>query len=307
MDMITPGPLEPRPSAHSMVAGIGIPAGASFRRTPMALKGYRKSAPDQRLLCLDIETVPDMDLLPVGWPEDKMPKPIWHKVVAISVVSARIEKDEFDGPEAYIIEECRSGGDETWDEPTLLRSFWRFFEDQVPRLVTWNGRGFDVPVLRLRSMIYGIPTPGWYQSGDKWSAYHSRYSADWHCDLMEQLADFGATARLGLEELSNAIGFPGKQGEHGSRMDAMIAAGEIQRVRAYCECDTLNTFLAYLRWALASGRATADTYERSVAALSTYLQANSEKTHFNNFLEAWRNSSRPAAVNVPKFRAVNSD
>lgn len=305
MEKNTPGSSGRRES-HSMVAGIGIPAGAAFRRSSTALRGFRKSAPDQHLLCLDIETIPDADLIPEGWPEDKMPKPLWHKVVAISVVSARIEKDEFDGPETYIIEECRSGGDASWDEPMLLRSFWRFFEDQVPRLVTWNGRGFDVPVLRLRSMIYGIPTPVWYQSGDKWSAYHSRYSGDWHCDLMEQLADFGATTRLGLEELSNAIGFPGKQGEHGSRVDAMIAAGEIERVRAYCECDTLNTFLAYLRWAIASGRATAETYERSVAGLGTYLETNSDKPHFRNFLRAWRTSTRPSPVNVPKFKAART-
>ncbi len=76
--------------------------------------------PHDRLLCLDIETVPDPDLVPANWPEGKfVPNPMWHRVVAISFVEAAIEREG--GRERYLVECCRSGGEAGYDERQLCR------------------------------------------------------------------------------------------------------------------------------------------------------------------------------------------
>ena len=80
------------------------------------------------IICLDIETVPDRTLIP-DWDDGKFPpKPIWHQIVAISFVAARIEYDK-GLPVKYAVERCRSGGDADWDEQRLLSRFWQYFAD----------------------------------------------------------------------------------------------------------------------------------------------------------------------------------
>ena len=79
-----------------------------------------------KIICLDIETVPDRALIP-NWEEGKFPpKPIWHQIVAISFVEARIEYDK-GLPEKYAVACCRCGGDADWDEQRLLSKFWQYF------------------------------------------------------------------------------------------------------------------------------------------------------------------------------------
>jgi 3'-5' exonuclease len=120
------------------------------------------------LLFLDIETVPNRVILPPDFGEDAFPpKPIQHRVVAISFLSASLVSEG--GTERYVAEECRSGGDLASTEEQFFREFWRRFERDKPRVVTWNGRGFDLPVLVQRAFIYGIPANYWHQSGDRWS------------------------------------------------------------------------------------------------------------------------------------------
>src|SRR3954469_12077396 len=95
-----------------------------------------------RLLCVDIETVPDAGLIPADWPADKFVTNVMcHRVVAISFVEAALELVE--GHERYHAECCRTGGEVGWDEPRLLQAWWRYFAARWARVVTWNGRGFD--------------------------------------------------------------------------------------------------------------------------------------------------------------------
>lgn len=245
----------------------------------------------ERLLCLDIETVPDRDLIPADWGE-KFPKPAWHKVAAISFVEAEIEAG--DAGERYRVRCCRSGGEADWDEARLLASFWRHFASVPTRLVTWNGRGFDLPVLRLRAFLHGIPARAWYGSGTRYENYTQRYAPDWHCDLMEQLSDYGACARMGLDEAARAMGLPGKLGGHGSEVEAMVARGEVEAVRAYCEADVMNLFGLYVRWALLTGRTDRAGHDAGMEGLVACLEeGRALRPHLGAFLDAWSSSARP--------------
>ncbi|WP_246205222.1 3'-5' exonuclease [Microvirga arsenatis] len=260
-----------------------------------------------RLICLDIETVPDRDLIPADWPADKFPKPIWHRIVAISVVEARIERDEGTEQERYVVECCRSGGRPDWNERRILTAFWRHFAQRNMRMVTWNGRAFDIAVLQLRSLIHGITADAWSQRGNRWNNYAQRFAPDWHCDLMEVLSDYGASARMGLDEAARAMGLPGKIGGHGSEVEAMVERGDIEQVRAYCEGDVLNLYALYVRWAFLTGRIDAAGHNASMESLVSCLEAGrAERPHLGEFLDRWQSSDRPSPmlVAVPAVAAT---
>lgn len=250
-----------------------------------------------RLICLDIETVPDPDLVPSNPPPEKIPKPFAHRIVAISFVEAAIERQG--GLERYRVETCRSGGNRDADERQLLAGFWRHFARTSPRLVTWNGRGFDLAVLKLRAMVHGIAAPHFHRAGDKWNNYTQRFAAEWHCDLMEVLSDYGASTRTGLDEMARAMGLPGKLGGSGAEVASMVAEGRIDDVRAYCEGDVLNLFALYVRWAFLSGRTDAAGHNASLESLVSYLAAErAERPHLGQFLDLWQASARPCPMDV---------
>ena len=245
----------------------------------------------ERLLCLDIETVPDRELIPPDW-GDRFPKPAWHEVVAISFVEAGIEA-EGQG-ERYRVRCCRSGGEASWDEARLLASFWRNFGSVPTRVVTWNGRGFDMPVLRLRALIHGVQAGAWYGAGTRFANYTQRYSPDWHCDLMEQLSDYGACARMGLDEVARAMGLPGKLGGRGSEVADMVSRGDVEAVRAYCEADVMNLYGLYVRWALLTGRTDRVGHDVSMESLASCLaDGRAMNPHHGEFLDTWLASRRP--------------
>ena len=261
-----------------------------------------ESEPHDAILALDVETVVDADLLPPDWDADRFPKAAWHRVVTISFVEFGIHRDGRDRGEAYRIRTCRSGGEHGWEEARLLRAFWRFFEAGHYRIVTWNGRSFDLPVVLLRSMRHGICTPAWFRRGTRWAGYSHRYATEWHTDLMEVLADFGASARLTLDEASALVGAPGKLGEHGNNVAALMQAGEVGRVRDYCETDCLNLAILYIRWAYLSGRTGAEEHDEAVRGLIAYLEAERDaRPHLGRFLDAWRHRGerQPALVVRP--------
>jgi 3'-5' exonuclease len=252
-----------------------------------------------KLVCLDIETIPDRTLIP-DWEDGKFPpKPMWHQIVAISFLEARINADE-SLPENYEVTCCRSGGHVDWNEERLLSKFWEYFTENKPRLITWNGKGFDLPVLRLRAMRYGISARSWYQCGTKWENYGQRFAPEWHCDVMEQLSDYRACAMMSLDEIAQAMGLPGKLGGHGSQVEAMVRRGELDNVRVYCEGDCLNLFSIYARWALLSGRTDLAGHNAALTSLIQYLENQRDtRPHLGEFLDRWRSTSRPVPVFPP--------
>ncbi len=270
------------------------------------------------LIVFDIETIPDTDAVPaltgvddpdVGARRDALtayhleitegrnpfPRQPFHRVVAISFLRAEIERDA--AGERYHLQELRSGGDPTAGEAELVAGFFRFLERSRPRLVTFNGRGFDLPVLRFRAMKHGVAAPGFHLAGDRRNAYTHRYADDWHCDLMDVLSDRGAAARVRLSEVCAVLGLPGKLGMDGSAVAGRFDAGEIAAIRDYCETDVLNTYLVYLRHMRHLGTLSAEAFEKAVGDLLSYLRAEAPaRPHLGEYLEAWAALSGGAAT-----------
>ncbi len=267
----------------------------------------------QNLFVFDIETVPDTDAVPnlTGFDDpdvakrrqeleryhlektggkNPFPRQLFHRVVAISFLEAEIERGG--NQEAYLLRELRSGGEAGFDEKQLLQGFFGYFQRLKPRLVSFNGRGFDLPVLKYRAMVHGVSAPWLYGAGDKWNGYTQRYATDWHCDLLEVLSDYGASARVGLNEVSAVMGFPGKFGISGADVAGLVDEGRIGDVRNYCETDVLNTYLVYLRLMLHRGTIGLDGYNSAIADIVALIeQEGARRPYLNDFMEAWGRAS----------------
>lgn len=232
------------------------------------------------LLVVDIEAVRDKRVL-ADWPADQWAPPVgWH-VVAVGMLIANLKRTEHG-----LVAHVDKSGCITGPEDEIVSKFWSFFDKREPLLVTWNGRGYDLPVLRQRALIKGIATPRWFRAGNRYENYRYRYSTGWHCDLMDQFSDYGACAKTAMELVAKAMGLPGKIGGRGAEVEAMVEAGETDKIVAYCECDVLNLYGIYLRWLMTTGEISREGYERSQVQLAEFLGTN-ERAHYAEFLAKW--------------------
>lgn len=272
----------------------------------------------QNLFVFDIETIPDtsvasrlaptdatdegelraaLEKYHLGITDGKNPflRAPFHKIVAISFLEAEIQQDA--NKESYLLQELRSGGKVGASEKELLQGFFSHLQKKRARLISFNGRHFDMAVLRYRAMVHGIAAPWLYQSGDKWNNYTSRYSEDWHCDLADVLSDFGASVKLRLNEICAALSFPGKLGVDGSAVTELYDTGKIAAIRDYCETDVLNTYLVYLRYMLFKGKLEATHYNRAITDVVSLLEnERGTRPHLGEFLDAWQSIGRPTFV-----------
>jgi hypothetical protein len=202
-----------------------------------------------------------------------------HKVVAISVVlSTR------DSVNVWSLGSVDTGENE------LLHRFYEGIEKYTPRLVSWNGRGFDLPVMHYRALLHGIQAPRYWETGNddqsfRWNNYLSRYH-ERHTDLMDILAGYEYRAVAPLDQIATMLGYPGKMGMSGDKVWDTYLKGDIESIRNYCETDVLNTYLVYLRFELMRGNLTPDTFESECGRLKSLL-GNDKKPHLLAFLEEW--------------------
>ena len=260
-------------------------------------------------IIFDIETIPDADASRrlLGKPElddmaardaladyfiektngkNDFPRQPFHQVVAISYIHLIQEPGE-EGME-MVVRQIASGGEVDSSEEELLHGFFTLIETRAPRLVSFNGRGFDIPVLKYRAMVHGMSCPRWFSEGDRWNNYDARYSTAYHVDLLEVLSDFGASARCSMHEVATAFGFPGKLDTAGDDVRAMFESGDVQGIRNYCETDVCTTLLIFLRWQLFNGALNEGAYARAVLGLQNYISHEAEKRpHLGEFLKAW--------------------
>ena len=120
-------------------------------------------------------------------------------------------------------------------------------------------------------MKYNILSPVFYNAGDKWNNYNQRYSADWHCDLIDVLSDYGASTKPKLNEVCSIFDFPGKLGVDGSQILTLYQSGKTKEIKDYCETDVLNTYLVYLKYALHTGRIAYVSYDTSIQSIKNFL------------------------------------
>lgn len=181
-------------------------------------------------------------------------------------------------------------GDESSDEAELISRFFVGIEKHAPTLVSWNGSGFDLPVLHYRALLHGIAAPAYWETGEnqqafRWNNYLNRFHYR-HLDLMDVLAAYQNKAFAPLDDIATMLGFPGKMGMEGGKVWQEYQAGNLRGIRDYCETDVLNTYCVYLRFELMRGTLTQTEYSKALTRLQQYLQQEQEKPHLKSFLNA---------------------
>ena len=251
------------------------------------------------LTCIDTETVPDTGVAPHDPDPDVFPPIPHHRIVALSMVESDIVR-RASGGESFRVKAIHGVYCSEDREASLVARYWEHFNRRPPRVVTWNGRGFDMVLLKMRAMVHGVQASGWDQTGDKWQGYNKRYSPDWHCDLADVMTDNGGARSFKQDDAAKAIGLPGKMGMHGSKVAGMIAEGRYDLVSAYCDHDAITLHALYVRWAFVSGRLDASGHNESMTSLMDHLENNRGRSpHLGNYLDAWLASDRPMPSTVP--------
>ena len=253
------------------------------------------------VLAFDIETVPDcagirrLYALPADLPDREVAEiafqkrrtqtgsdflaPHLHRVVVISCVLR-----EGEAIKVFSLGEPEAG------EKEAIQRFYDGIEKLVPQLVSWNGGGFDLPVLNYRALVHGVAAGKFWDQGDddkdfRWNSYLGRYHAR-HLDLMDVLAMYQPRSNAPLDDVAQLCGFPGKIGVGGAQVWEAYCNGEIKAIRDYCEADTANTYLLYLRFQQLRGALSPAQYQKECALLRGTLDKLTAP-HWREFLSRW--------------------
>ena len=254
------------------------------------------------VLAFDIETVPDvagirrLHGLPGDLPDAEVAEvafqkrrvqsgsdflpPQLQRVVVISCVLR-----DADGIRVFSLGEPES------TEREAIQRFQDGLEKYVPQLVSWNGGGFDLPVLNYRGLIHGVAAAKFWDQGEddrdfKWNNYVSRYHGR-HTDLMDVLAMYQPRNNAPLDDVAQLAGLPGKIGIGGAKVWEAYLAGKVADIRSYCEADTANTYLLWLRFQLLRGALTEAQHGKECAVLRGALE-KLKAPHWKEFLSLWK-------------------
>jgi 3'-5' exonuclease len=253
------------------------------------------------ILCFDIETIPDVaglrklhavdaavadaDVAAMAFQlrrqavgHDFLPLHL-HRVIAISCA---LSDDE-----SFRVWSIGGGAE---SEGEIIQRFFDGIEKYTPQLVSWNGGGFDLPVLHYRGLIHGVRAPRYWDTGDddrdfRYNNYLSRYHMR-HCDVMDLLALYQSRAVAPLDEIAQLLGLPGKLGMDGSQVWSAFQAGDLAQIRNYCETDVVNTYLVFLRFQAMRGAVTHEQYNAHCELVRATLGRSTEP-HWQEFLAHW--------------------
>jgi predicted PolB exonuclease-like 3'-5' exonuclease len=205
--------------------------------------------------------------------------PQLHRVVEISCVLR-----EGEGVRVFSL------GEPEASEREAIQRFFDGVEKLVPQLVSWNGGGFDLPVLNYRALVHGVTAAKFWDQGEddrdfRFNSYLGRYHAR-HLDLMDVLAMYQPRNYAPLDDVAQLAGLPGKIGVGGAMVWDSYREGKVREIRDYCEADTANTYLLYLRFQLLRGAFTAEQYQSECALLRAALEKQ-KGAHWRAFLSRW--------------------
>ncbi|MEO6081073.1 MAG: 3'-5' exonuclease [Steroidobacteraceae bacterium] len=251
-------------------------------------------------LIFDIETIPDVEfgrrLLGLdGLPDADVAAAMFaqrrqqtgndflplaqHRVVAIACALRR-------GDQLAVW----SLGDAASSERELLERFFEGIERYTPDLVSWNGGGFDLPVLHYRCLRHGVRAARYWEHGEEDSAFrYNNYLSRFHwrhLDLMDVIAGFQTRGRASLADVAALLGLPGKMGFSGAEVWNAWQAGNLDGIRHYCETDVLNTYLVFLAFERMRGHLEPPEWEAECARVRELLRSSGE-AHHQEFLGQW--------------------
>jgi predicted PolB exonuclease-like 3'-5' exonuclease len=257
-----------------------------------------------RYLIFDVEAVGDGELVRrVRYPDEEMtPRDAINRyrddllndtgkdvlpptfVLPISVAVGKVT-DNFELQEITVLDAPEFRPQE------IVRRFWQgWMHYGRPTLVTFNGRGYDLPVLEFGAFRYGISVPAWFNVESRsFEQSRNRYNTDAHLDLQDFFSNFSAVRISGgLNLLANLIEKPGKSGIDGSQVQGLYFAGHTDQINDYCRCDVLDTYFVFLRSRVLIGRLTSEEEQELVQKTREMLeQQAADHPAYQHYLKFW--------------------
>ena len=203
----------------------------------------------------------------------------------VLVISAVIRNAEGLRIHSFVDKDDQSDG-------RIIQTFFNTVEKHSLQLVSWNGGGFDLPVLHYRGFKHGVVAGKYWNMGEndrefKWNNFISRYHMR-HLDLMNLLALYQPKNNAPLDAMAKLCGFPGKLGMDGSSVYPAYLDGKLDDIRRYCETDVMNTYLLYCRFQKMRGGLREEEYEQEIALVKDSLaQLAPQESHWQEYLRAW--------------------
>lgn len=263
--------------------------------------------PSNPVLVFDIETVADIDGARRIYPQlaDLNDADALSALTAIRVQEAghdfmRLPLQRIVCISALYIKEGKlslfSLTADKFSEEEILTKFFKAFSDidKLPQLISWNGSGFDIPVLIYRAMQYGLAAPWLFEEGERiksmrFNNYVNRFQTR-HLDLMDRFSQYGASRREAMDVVASLYGLPGKTDVDGSMVGALVADNDWQTLSIYCESDVMNTWLIYLRWLRLTGQLALASFDywqqQSYQYLATFDRIDDKPRHYE-FIADW--------------------
>jgi predicted PolB exonuclease-like 3'-5' exonuclease len=165
----------------------------------------------------------------------------------------------------------------------IVKKFWLGLSFYTrTKVVTFNGRSFDLPLLELSAFRYGFPARDYFARG------RNRFNGD--LDLMDWMTNYGACRGFagGLDLLAKILGKPGKMEVAGDQVYEMYRAARYQEINDYCMFDTLDTYFVFLRTRVLTGDVTAEQEAELVAkAKSTLAAQTRDLPALKQYLDHW--------------------
>jgi uncharacterized protein YprB with RNaseH-like and TPR domain len=176
--------------------------------------------------------------------------PLTGKIVAIGVYDIEKEKGAvyFQSPDIETADfEENNIKYRILDEKGMLAQFWNL-ADKYEQFVSFNGRGFDVPFLMIRSAINEI-RPSKNLIANRYLSSQPKNSQ--HIDLMDQLSFYGAVRRKGnLHLYCRAFGIksPKEEGIKGDDVGKLFLEKKYLDIAKYNAGDLFATKSLYEYW-----------------------------------------------------------
>lgn len=170
--------------------------------------------------------------------------PLTAKVVAIGLLNTETQKEMvlYEGADNNVLEvEEKNIKYKSMSEEEMLKTFW-IYSTKAEKLISFNGRNFDIPFLMLRSAIHRIKPARNFMK--------NRYDTSCHIDLLEQFTFYGLTKKFNLDFYCRAFGIesPKSKGVTGMEIKELYSAGKIEEIAIYCGADVRATFELYKIW-----------------------------------------------------------
>lgn len=255
-----------------------------------------------KYLVFDVESVPDAELIKrVKYPEEDLDnvgavKKFQGEILEasggvsefipvtfqypISICVAKVKPD-------FTIDDIVSLDQPEFCTREMVRLFWHGIEEIYTNasMVTFNGRGFDIPLLELMAYRYGIKAQRHFK--DKFAG-RFRFGTK-HIDLQDWMSNYNAIRMNGgLNLLAKVIGKPGKMGTKGNEVYDMFLEGKLVEINDYCIHDVLDTYFVFLRTRVLMGEITIEREQQIVSETKNFIKENIERIPaFDEYIKNW--------------------